>query len=70
MNWDNLDSEEQLIEAIKAELLTEDQRALLYWLHLDVAACLNGNYTGDQEAAVEGLFAAWNERIGRKVFGW
>lgn len=70
IDWpdEGFDDEAQSVEAIKAQLLTDEQRLWLYQNNLDVADLLNGRWGGELESEVAAIFAAWNEKLGREEF--
>ena len=57
------------VTAIKKHLLTEEQRKKLFDLNLSIEECLNGRYTGEQEASVHAIYKEWNEKLGFHSFG-
>jgi len=58
------------ISRIKKHLLTEEQKKQLYDANYDIADVLNGRTLPDFESKVESMFADWNTKLGRHVFGF
>ena len=63
------DDERELVQMIRAHLLTREQRLALAEANLDVADCLNGAYGEAEETTVLGIYAEWNRRLGFRAFG-
>jgi hypothetical protein len=64
------EDEATAIEAIKLNLLTEEQRRWLFDNGLDVADILNGRFGGSLEDDANAIFAEWNAKLGRREFGF
>ena len=64
--------EEYLVSAIEKHLLTEQQRKQMFDLRLSIEKILNGRCEGTPENVkfTEDLFAAWNQKLGFKEFGY
>lgn len=64
--------EHYLVAAIKKHLRTDEQRKALAEADISIEDMLNGRYTGGPEigALVDGVFKAWNEKLGHKAFGF
>lgn len=69
-NWDNPDTEEDTIRLIKKYLRTPEQKALLDEADLSIEDLLNGRYANGYQGLAESLFADWNQRLGKKEFGF
>ena len=65
-SWDN---EPYLIQAIEKHLLTEEQRATLYYNHMSIQKMLNGMTVGAQSNIKADIYKQWNEKLGFKCFG-
>ena len=58
------------IRRIKEYLLTEEQKKQLNDANYDISDVLNGRTLPFFEPAVEVMFADWNNKLGRHVFGF
>jgi hypothetical protein len=58
------------VRRIKEYLLTEEQKKQLYDANYDLSDVLNGRTLPDFESAVEAMFADWNAKLGRHIFGF
>jgi len=72
-SWDEVcgyhDDEHWIVDAIKAHLLTPQQRQWLFEHDLSVEDLLNGRYGGDLEEEIYKIYDDWNKKLGFKEFG-
>lgn len=63
------DREEYLVDSIRRNLLTEEQRKVMFDHNFTIEDMLNGRIAGDErrEAAAE-IFDAWNAELGQECF--
>ena len=65
----NPDREEDTVGIIKQHLRTEEQRRRLAERDITIEDLLNGRVEGDQ-SIYDDVFSVWNEKLGRKMFGF
>lgn len=62
--------EEYTVPAIKKHLRTQEQKEQLDALDLSIHDVLNGRFSAVQEAQILLILEAWNQKLGKKVFGF
>ena len=65
---DGFDSEEQLVNAIRAHLMSIDQRYQLFELNISVEDILNGRIEGGNPEEVTSILTRWNQELGFRCF--
>jgi hypothetical protein len=68
-NFENPDSETEILTFIRKYLITDEQWKRLYELRLSIEDCLNGRYGHAEEAGVHEIYKAWNAKLGYNSFG-
>lgn len=51
-------------------IMTPEEKAVLSSFNLTLEDVCNGRFGSEAEPSIEGLFAAWNERIGYHYWGF
>ena len=66
------DHEEPIVDIIKEYLRTDEQRRWMETQDLTIADILNGRFCGTEATVmiIESMFRDWNEKIGKRIFGF
>jgi hypothetical protein len=80
INWENPDvqelwhavdcGEQYMVEFLKRYVITPEQLEEIRSREYEVADLLTGRFRGTDEEWLEGLFADWNAKLGKKHFGY
>jgi len=66
---ENPQTENEIVNIIRAYLLTEKQRTVLFNLNLSIEDCLNGRYGEKEEVEIYKIYQDWNKKCGQAQFG-